>query len=324
MCTALTYATEDFYFGRTLDYERSFGEEVTLTPRRFPLTFRHTAGVDNHYAILGMASVAEGYPLYFDAMNEAGLCMAGLRFAGNAVYGRVDPARENVAVFELIPWVLGRCGSLAEARTALARMQLVDTPFSVDLPTAPLHWMIADRSGAIVVEAVAEGLRVYDNPVGVLTNNPPFPEQLSRLSDYMTLSPRDPVNCFSPALSLRPYSRGMGALGLPGDLSSASRFVRAAFVRANARSDDSEAGSVSQFFHILGAVEQPRCCCVLVDGEQEITLYTACCNATRGIYYYTTYDDHRITAVDMHREALDGERLVRYPLVRAFDVRRQN
>jgi choloylglycine hydrolase len=271
-----------------------------------------------------MAHVANGYPLYFDAMNEAGLCMAGLRFAGNAVYGSVDPARENVAVFELIPWVLGRCGSLAEARAALARMQLVDTPFSADLPTAPLHWMIADRSGAITVEAVAEGLWVYDNPVGVLTNNPPFPEQLSRLNDYMTLSPYDPVNRFSPALSLCPYSRGMGALGLPGDLSSASRFVRAAFVRANARSDGSEAGSVSQFFHILGAVEQPRGCCVLADGEQEITLYTACCNATRGIYYYTTYDDRRISAVDMHREDIDGERLVSYALVRSFDVRRQN
>lgn len=324
MCTAVTYTTKNFYFGRTLDYERSFGEEVTLTPRRFPLSFRHTAAVDSHYAILGMASVAEGYPLYYDAMNEAGLCMAGLRFAGNAVYGRVDPARENVAVFELIPWVLGRCASVTEARAALAQMNPVDTPFSADLPSAPLHWMIADRGGAITVEAVAEGLRVYDNPVGVLTNDPPFPEQLSRLGDYMSLSPRDPVNTFSPALSLRPYSRGMGALGLPGDLSSASRFVRAAFVRANSRSDDREEGSVSQFFHILGAVEQPRGCCVLVDGELEITLYTSCCNATRGIYYYTTYDDRRITAVDMHREELDGARLTRYPLVRMCDIRRQN
>ncbi len=324
MCTAVTYTTKDFYFGRTLDYERSFGEEVTLTPRRFPLRFRHTATAESHYAILGMASVAQGYPLYYDAVNEAGLCMAGLRFAGNAVYGRVDPARENVAVFELIPWLLGRCASVAEAREALARMSLVDTPFSADLPTAPLHWMIADCGGAIIVEAIAEGLRVYDNPVGVLTNNPPFPEQLSRLSDYMHLSPRDPVNTFSSALSLRPYSRGMGALGLPGDLSSASRFVRAAFVRAHSRSDDTEQGSVSQFFHILGAVEQPRGCCELVDGALEITLYTSCCNATRGIYYYTTYDDRRITAVDMHREELNGDQLVRYPLVGACDIRRQN
>lgn len=324
MCTAVTYATKAFYFGRTLDIECTYGEEVTVTPRRFPLRFRHTAGSESHYAIIGMAHVAQGYPLYYDAVNEKGLCMAGLRFAGNAVYGKVTHGWENVAVFEFIPWLLGQCASLAEARECLGRVKLTDTPFSAALPPAPLHWMIADREGAITVEAVAEGLRVYDNPVGVLTNNPPFPEQLSRLSDYIHLSPRDPVNTFAPALSLRPYSRGMGAIGLPGDLSSASRFVRAAFMRTNSRSDDTEEASVSQFFHILSAVEQPRGCCVLDDGTQEITLYTSCCNATRGIYYYTTYDNRRIAAVELHREQLDGTALVQYPLFTAQDICRQN
>lgn len=324
MCTAVTYTTKDVYFGRTLDIECSYGEEVTVTPRRFPLRFRHTAGTESHYAILGMACVADGYPLYYDAVNEKGLCMAGLRFAGNAVYGKATHGRENVAVFEFVPWLLGQCVSVTQARECLERVKLTDTPFSAALPPAPLHWMIADREGAITVEAVADGLRVYDNPVGVLTNNPPFPEQLSRLSEYAALSPRDPVNTFAPALSLRPYSRGMGAIGLPGDLSSASRFVRAAFVRAHACSDDTEAGSVSQFFHILGAVEQPRGCCVLEDGTQEITRYTSCCNATRGIYYYTTYENRRITAVDLHREQLDGTRLVRYPLLDASDIHLQN
>ncbi len=324
MCTAVTYTTKDFYFGRTLDIECSYGEEVTVTPRRFPLRFRHTAGSENHYALIGMACVADGYPLYYDAVNEKGLCMAGLRFAGNAVYGKVEHGWENVAVFEFIPWLLGRCASVAEARKCLGRVKLTDTPFSAALPPAPLHWMIADRGGAMSVEAVADGLRVYDNPVGVLTNNPPFPEQLSRLNDYMYLSPREPANTFSDALTLTRYSRGMGAIGLPGDLSSASRFVRAAFVRANSRSDDTEEASVSQFFHILGTVEQPRGCCVLDDGTHEITLYTSCCNAERGIYYYTTYDNRRITAVELHREALDGARLVRYPLLSASDIRRQN
>lgn len=324
MCTAATYTTKDFYFGRTLDIECSYGEEVVITPRHFPLRFRCTAGSDTHYAVIGMAHVAQGYPLYYDAVNEKGLCMAGLRFAGNAVYGKVTHGRENVAAFEFIPWLLGRCGTVAEARECLARLHITDTPFSAELPSAPLHWMIADREGALTVEATADGLRVYDNPVGVLTNNPPFPEQVSRLNDYMHLSPREPSNTFSEALPLTRYSRGMGAIGLPGDLSSASRFVRAAFVRANAHSDDHETASVSQFFHILGAVEQPRGCCVLDDGAYEITLYTSCCNATRGIYYYTTYDNRRITAVDLHREDLDGAALVRYPLLLSQDIRQQN
>lgn len=83
----------------------------------------------------------------------------------------------------------------------------------------------------------------------------------------------------------------------------------------NAKSGSSEAESVGQFFHILHAVEQQRGCCELDGGKYEITLYTSCCNADRGIYYYTTYGNHQITAVDMHRENLDGDRLVRYPLV---------
>ena len=189
---------------------------------------------------------------------------------------------------------------------------------------AQLHWIISDREASITVESVQEGLKIYDNPVGVLTNNPPFDEQLFQLNNYMHLSVRSPENLFSPELRLQPYSRGMGALGLPGDLSSGSRFVRASFVKMNSVSGDSEAESVSQFFHILGAVDQQRGCCDLGEGKYEITLYTSCCNMDRGIYYYTTYDNHQITAVDMHREKLDGTQLVRYPLIRGEQIKLQN
>ena len=103
MCTAATYRTRDFYFGRTLDYEFSYGDEVTFTPRNFPLPFRHGPEMKRHYAILGMAHVAEGYPLYYDAINEKGLGMAGLNFVGNAVYAAPRPQGENIAQFVLIP-----------------------------------------------------------------------------------------------------------------------------------------------------------------------------------------------------------------------------
>ena len=119
MCTAATYKTKDFYFGRTLDYEHPHGEEVTFTPRNFPLPFRHLETMESHYAILGMAYVAEGYPLYFDAMNEKGLAMAGLNFVGNARYAGVKEGKDNVAQFEFIPWVLSRCACVAEARKLL-------------------------------------------------------------------------------------------------------------------------------------------------------------------------------------------------------------
>lgn len=315
MCTAATYQTKDFYIGRTLDYEFSYGDQITITPRNYPFQFRHMGQMKSHYAMIGMAHVAAGYPLYYDAINEKGVGMAGLNFVGNAVYESEKADRENVAQFEFIPWVLSQCASMREARALLERINLTGTPFSPQLPAAGLHWIIADKDDCITVESMADGLHIHDNPVGVLTNNPPFDMQMFQLNNYMSLSAKQPENNFAPGLSLATYSRGMGALGLPGDLSSASRFVRAAFVKQHSVSGESEAESVSQFFHILGAVDQPRGCCDVGEGKYEITIYTSCCNASKGIYYYTTYENHQITAVDMHRVDLDGEKLVTYELV---------
>ena len=314
MCTAATYLSGDFYFGRTLDYEFSYGDEVVVLPRRFPLHYLEQETQTQHYAMLGMACVMDGTPLFYDAVNEKGLGIAGLNFVGNACYHPHADGRENIAQFELIPWLLGQCSTAEEAKARLERMNILDTPFRPQLPTAQLHWLIADREQAFTVEAVADGIKIYPNIVGVLTNNPPFPMQMQNLANYRRLSPDTGEASFAPDLDLPAFSRGMGAIGLPGDLSSQSRFVRAAFTKMNARSGAGEAESVSQFFHILGSVDQPRGCCHLGGGKYEITIYTSCCNATRGIYYYTTYDNHQITAVDMHRENLDGAELIRYPV----------
>ena len=324
MCTAVTYKTKDFYFGRTLDYEFSYQEEVTVTPRNFPFHFRAVDTLRSHYAIIGMAFVQDDYPLYYDAVNEKGLGMAGLNFVGNAAFGQRMDGKDNVAVFEFIPWILSQCESVAQARQLLQRINLTAESFNSQLPVASLHWLIADREEAVTVESTKDGIHVYNNPVGALTNNPAFPEQMFRLNDYRHLSARTPENHFSAALPLNVYSRGMGGLGLPGDISSQSRFVRVAFVKMNSVSADTEEASVSQFFHILGAVDQQRGCCEVDHDAYEITIYTSCCNADRGIYYYTTYDNHQITAVDMHRENLEGTTLARYPLIRQQRIFCQN
>lgn len=324
MCTAATYRTDDFYMGRTLDYEFSYGEEITVMPRNFPLSFRHGGGTDRHYAIIGMAHVADGYPMYYDAVNEKGLGMAGLNFAASARYSEPEDGKQNVAQFEFIPWVLSQFASLGQARSAIEKINLVGTTYDSRYPAAKMHWIIADKSGAITVEPTEGGLKIYDNAPGALTNEPPFDMQLFNLNNYMRLSPRQPENSFSDALDLGTYSRGMGGLGLPGDLSSMSRFVRAAFTKLNSLSGSGEAESVGQFFHILGSVEQVRGCCEVAQDKYEITIYTSCFNADKGVYYYTTYNNRRITAVDMHRENLDSDSLARYPMLDKEDVLRQN
>lgn len=323
MCTAITYKTKDHYFGRTLDLEYSYDERVTVAPRNFVFTFRKKEAIRNHYAIIGMATVAEKYPLYYEAVNECGLSVAGLNFPGNAYYFPVEDGKDNIAPFEFIPWILTQCKSVAEARVLLENINLCDIDFSEKLPLSPLHWIIADREAAITVESVADGLRIYENPIGVLTNNPCFDYHMTHLCDYMNLTSQPPENRFGN-VSLTTYSRGMGTMGLPGDLSSASRFVRAAFVKLNSASGESENESVSQFFHILGAVAQQRGCVRLPDGSYEITAYASCINTDKGIFYYTTYENNCVSAVDMYRCDLEGEELCTYPLIKTQQIKWQN
>lgn len=323
MCTAITYKTKDHYFGRTLDLEYTYEEQVTVTPRKFTFEFRTKEPVKAHYAMIGMATVADNYPLYYEATNEWGLSMAGLNFPGMAHYFPVTEGKDNIAPFEFIPWILSQCKDVTEARVLLERLNLCNIDFSDRFPLSSLHWLIADKTTAVTVEQGREGLRLYENPVGVLTNNPAFEYHMTHLCDYRNITAQTPENRFG-GISLDTYSRGMGAIGLPGDVSSASRFVRAAFVKLNSVSGEGEKESISQFFHILGAVEQQRGCVRLPDGSFELTAYTSCINTDKGIYYYTTYENHAICAVEMHRCDLEGKELYRYPLVKEQQIVKQN
>ena len=308
MCTAISYQNGDSYFGRNLDLERGYGECVVITPRRYAIPMRHVKPLTSHYAMIGMATVVSDVPLYYEATNEMGLSMAGLNFPGNAVYYDYAPQKDNVAPFELIPWILGQCACVGEAKELLEKINPVREDFSRQLPLSPLHWMISDQKCSIVVESLESGLRVYDNPFGVLTNNPTFDYHRTNMSNYMGLGTGPAGNRFREELPLHNYSLGMGALGLPGDFSSASRFVRAFFVKENSVSERDEKSNVNQFFHILNCVAMPKGC-VWTKGGFEYTRYSSCCNADRGIYYYTTYHNFEITSVCMHDADLEQTHL---------------
>ena len=323
MCTAITFSAENCYFGRNLDYEYTFGEKVTITPRNYAFSFRNGKEISSHYAIIGMALNCHDYPLYFDATNEMGLSMAGLNFTDNAKYMEPRDDKDNIASFEFIPWILTQCKTVSDAEKLMEKINITDQPFSSQMPPSQLHWMIADRVRSVTVEQTENGLSVYDNPVGVLTNNPTFDIQMLNLSNFLSVSAKEPQNRFSDKIKLKAYSRGMGGMGIPGDLSSMSRFVRACFTKLNSVCGDSEAEAVKQFFHILYSVYQQRGCVKIGDGY-EITNYTSCCNVDKGIYYYTTYDNSDINAVDMHRENLDGIGIITYDLIKDRKLELQN
>ncbi len=319
MCTAISFNADNHYFGRNLDLEYCYNETVTITPRNFVFEFRKTDTIKSHYAIIGVATVAENYPLYYDATNEKGLSIAGLNFPENAHYNKIDDSKVNIAPFELVPYILSQCETVAQTKILLDKINLAEIHFSKDFMLSPLHWLISDKTQSITLESTKDGMKVYDNPVGVLTNNPTFDMQMFNLNNYMSLSNESPKNNLSEKLNFNIYSRGMGALGLPGDLSSQSRFIRAVFVKHNSVKEN----SLSQFFHILSSVEQQKGC-VLVDDKYEYTMYSSCCNTDKGIYCYTTYENRQITAVDMCRENLDANELITYPLIKEEQINRLN
>ena len=324
MCTAISYKTTDRYFGRTLDLEHSYGEAVIITARNYPYHFRHTKKLSSQYAFIGIGTETNGYPLYYDAVNEKGLSVAALNFPDNASYNVGKIGKLNIAVFELIPFILGQCSSVEQALPLLKKINITCESFDSQLGTSPLHWMICDSEKCIVAEPMQEGMKIHDDPIGVLTNNPPFEYHMLNLVNYMNLTPGMPHNSFCDELKLTPFSNGMGAVGLPGDMSSASRFVRAAFTKLNAAAGKDETESVSQFFHIMQTVSQISGCVRLPNGKYERTVYTCCCNTDKGIYYYNTYENSQIFAVDMNKEHLDRDSVISYPLMTEARFNYQN
>lgn len=297
MCTAISYLACDHYFGRNLDLEYSYEEMITITPRNFPLHFRKKGTIGKHYALIGMSYIQKNYPLYYEATNEQGLSMAGLHFPDYTDYKPAIPGKDNITPFEFIPWILGQCQTVAEARALLGNLNLWNEDFSEDLPLSPLHWMLSDDKSSLVIECTKEGLKIYENPIGVMTNTPTFDVHLNNLKELSFV---------------------------PGDWSSESRFLRAVHVKNHSVHTTSESERVSQFFHILGSVEQPKGCNVKGKDLYRYTIYSSCCNTSKGIYYYKTYDNSQITAIDMRKENLDSKHLISYPLIKNTQIRVQN
>ncbi len=297
MCTAISLHGERHLFGRTLDLECSYNESAVVTPRNFRFDFINEEASAEHAAIMGIASVQNGMPLYYDAVNEFGLAAAGLNFPMSTEYHSPISGKQNIASFEFIPWVLTKCKTATDAVDLLQNTNITTDSFSSDLPVTPLHWMISDKERSITVEAISCGLQIYENPFGVLTNEPQFTYHTLHLSDFMQLTSCPPKNQLSPSTVFSHYSRGMGAIGLPGDFSSSSRFVRAFFAKENSVQANSDYKEISRFFHIMDVVSIPSGCVKTEEGKNVRTIYTSCADTDAGIYYYTTYKCRRICAV---------------------------
>lgn len=324
MCTCINLKTNDNYFGRNLDLEYRFNEKVVITPRNYEFKLKNKTTINTKYAMIGMATVMDSYPLYAEATNEKGLSMAGLYFPQNAHFFDEDESKLNLTPYELIPYFLGLYSSVKQVKEDILKLNITNIPFSKNLPITELHWMISDGNDCIVIEQMKEGLKVYDNPIGVLTNNPPFDYHLANLNNYSNLTPYNEKSKFSDKIDLHQYGQGMGAIGLPGDTSPASRFVRAAFNKLNSVCNDDEKSSVTQFFHILDSVAMIQGATITKEGKNDITTYSCCMNTSKGIYYYKTYTNNQITAIKMMEEEINKKDISIYNLIEEQQIKYEN
>lgn len=306
MCTAIF---DDGLFGRTLDLECSYVENVVITPRGYK--FKYLYEKDNgENSIIGVAHIENGMPLYYDGMNEMGLCMAGLNFPKYAVYLPYCEGKINIASFELIPYILKSCDTVDDAISVLKNINITDDFFSPTLSATPLHWMIADKSSAIVVESGVNGLKIHKNPYGVMTNSPDFNYHKANLCNYMGISGETPENRICN-VDLEIYSRGLGGFGLPGDFSSASRFIRGVFLKNHTVKEND---SIGRFFHIMDNVSVPKGCIMTDTSKAVYTIYTSCMDMKNCEYNFVTYENRFIKKVVLYDYELDTDVLYKFDM----------
>lgn len=277
MCTAVQFSGT---FGRNFDFHKSFGEKIVLTPRRIMLSFIHEGNNEEHPAIIGTAVTVSGTALYFDAMNEYGICAAALNFPHLAVYRNFTCGKLNVASFEVIPYVLSSCKNMAEVKTLLSKINITNDSFSQDMPATGLHWIFSDGKSSVVLESTEDGVHVYDAETGVLTNPPEYPVHLQ---NYRT-------HTDNPTW----------------DYSSVSRFFKASQIREGYHIDD-ESGKVS-LFRILTSVSVPKGSIIKEEGVH-YTKYTSVCDTEKRIYHRQIYENMTVYSVKMDDLNLEGNSL---------------
>ncbi|MGL4372276.1 MAG: choloylglycine hydrolase [Turicibacter sp.] len=317
MCTGLTLTSHEghHFLGRSMDIPQEFNQSVHFVPRNF--AWKHVVDDEvahTKYAVLGMASTINDCPMFADGLNEHGLMCAGLNFFGFACYeAAAIEGKFNISPSNLIFWILSEFKNLEEVRENLKDLNLVNlAPKGTFVP--PLHWIVGDKTGnSIVVEKTATGLSVFDNPVGVLTNNPTFDWHLMNLNQYNGLSEITNPNQKWDKQTLHSFSQGSGSFGIPGDFTSPSRFIRAAFYRHHVKEIATEDESVNSFFHILNTCNVLKGAVISEDGQVDHTVYTTAMCGESGTYYYHTYNNQQITAVHLFNEDLNAPAMKTYP-----------
>ncbi|HDR7993039.1 TPA: choloylglycine hydrolase [Bacillus cereus] len=328
MCTSLTLQTKNgqHLFARTMDFTLDFNQEVIIVPRRYQWNNITGETIKAKQAVVGMGINHQGRVILADGVNESGMTCATLYFPGFATYSNsIDDNKTNLAPFDFVAWSLTQFNSVEELKKSVDSIFFLDVPLSVLGVTPPLHWILADKWGeCIVLEPTIEGLKMYDNPLGVMTNSPEFNWHLQNLRQYIGLQSQPYAPTQWGDVPLSAFGQGSGSMGLPGDFTPPSRFVRAAYNKQNIQEVDNEEEGISAIFHILSNCELPKGEVITEEGTIDNTIYTSAMCMESGIYYYHTYDCRQIIAIHLFNENLDTDEIKTYPFQRKQKIFNEN
>ncbi|WP_300158355.1 choloylglycine hydrolase family protein [Solidesulfovibrio sp.] len=329
-CTSFRLKTTDgaVVYARTMEYAQDLHPGVTVAPKGTPFVGTLPDGSAKglafpaKYGFVGMNSF--GTPVNIDGVNEKGLAAGGLLFPGYAGYQPFEPAEagKTIAQFDVINWILSQFATVAEVRQGLAGVRVCQGPSSlagVAIGPLPLHWTVHDAGGAsIVIEYMGGTLKVHDNPLTVLTNSPDFDWMRIYLSNYVNLSA---VNAAPKDLSgykVDPTGQGSGMLGLPGDFTPPSRFLRMVALTQSASPVTGAAAGVNLAMTIINNVDIPLGAVRDVSPagvERDVTQWVAVADTARGRYYLRTYTDKNWRSVDVKAAlAKAGKTLMSIPM----------
>ncbi len=323
-CTGLQITTKDkaVINGRTVEFGVFLDTSIVVVPRGYKFTGTTTLGDGkkwtSKYASIGMILVDN--KVIVDGMNEKGLVAASFYFPGYAKYSVTTKENQKISMSssDITQWILSMFETVDEVKKAIENNEVAISPvLTPGFPPQiqPFHFIVYDRTGkSIVFEPIDGKLKVYDNPIGVITNSPTFDWHMTNLRNYITLLAHTPEDVKVFGMTIKPLGQGAGMLGLPGDFTPPSRFVRAtAFAASSIPAETADKG-VLQVFHILNSFDIPVGAARTIEEGKVFSDYTmlTLVRDTKNLrFYYKTYDDQTIKMVDMKKFDLDGKKILR-------------
>jgi choloylglycine hydrolase len=323
-CTGIRLIAADgtVVHARTMEFAIDIHSDAMMVPRGYARTGTTPDGKEGlkwkaKYASVGLNGV--GLPVLFDGLNEKGLAAGTFYFPGSAGYMpyTAGDAGKTIAQWEVGSWILENFASVDEVKANIGNIVVPAVVFAGWGFAPEAHYIVHDVSGkSIVIEYVGGKLNVFDDPLGVVTNSPSFDWHMANLRNYVNFSMTNVPPVQLGSVKLEPFGQGSGMLGLPGDFTPPSRFVRAVAFSQSVFPSETGRDAVLEAFHILNQFDIPKGAAREHQKDEhgnvlaDYTIWTAASDLKAKQYYFRTYENSQIRMIDLMKMNLDAKNIV--------------